>query len=190
MNDIAARSASSITRRTIVGGVSAIALALGLGSHAGLSTASAQDATPPSEPSGSETNLLGAGVLPSVPGTELLLLRTNMTPGGAVPFHIHHGPFVLAVESGTWGYTPQRGRVLVSRAGAAPEEFGPAEEVALDTEVILTSGDFIFVEGASQDWMRNAGDDDVVFYIAALNPVGEDFGVLLSEMEMMGTPTS
>ncbi len=189
MNEIAARSASSITRRTIVGGVSAIALALGLAHHSGLSAASAQDATPPAEPFGSDTVLLGGGALASVPGTELLLLRTTMTPGGAVPAHIHYGPFVLAVESGTWGYTPQSGSVKVTRA-AADGNFGPAEEVPLDTEVILTAGDFIFIENASQDWMRNAGEDDVVFYIAALNPVGEDFGVLLSELEMMGTPTS
>lgn len=188
MDSTDARSASPVTRRTVVGGVGALAVALGLGSHVGLSGASAQDATPPSEPSGSDTFLLGFGALPSVPGTELLLLRTNMVPGGAIPFHIHHGPFVLTVESGTWGYTPQTGRVLVTRAGAGPEDFGPAEEAPLDVEIILTSGDFIFVEGASQDWMRNAGDDEVVFYIAALNPVGEDFGVLLSELEEIGTP--
>lgn len=189
MDTTDARSASPVTRRTVVGGVGALAFAMGLGARAGMSSASAQDATPPTEPTGSETLLLGTGPLPSVPGTELLLLRTIMEPGGAVPMHTHYGPFVLAVESGTWGYTPQTGRVVVSRSEPGTEVFSPPEEVPLDTEVVLTAGDFIYVENASQDWMRNAGEDDVVFYIAALNPAGEDFGILLSEMEEMGTPS-
>ncbi len=188
MNDTAARSASSITRRAVVGGASAIAVALGLGHRLGLGGASAQEATPTSDPIGVDTILVGNGVLPSAPGTELLLLRTTIAPGGVLPPHIHRGPFVIAVESGTWGYTPQKGSVKLTRA-ADVGSATPAEEATLDVELILTKGDFLFIEDASQDWMRNAGEDEVVLFIAALNPVGQDFGTLLDELDT-GTPTT
>jgi hypothetical protein len=187
MNDTVARSTSSVTRRTVVGGASAIAVALGLG-HRLLGSASAQEATPTSDPIGVDSRLLGAGVLTSAPGTELLLFRTTIAPGGVLPPHVHLGPFVIAVESGTWGYTPQKGSVRLTRA-ADVGSTTPAEEAALDVELILTKGDFLYIEDASQDWMRNAGEDEVVLYIAALNPVGQDFGILLSEMDP-ATPTT
>jgi hypothetical protein len=186
MNDTTARSSSSITRRGVVGGAGAIAVALGAGLRLGLGGASAQDATPPADPIGSDTVLLGAGVLTSAPGTELLLFRTTMAPGGALPPHVHLGPVVIAVESGTWGYTPQKGSVRLTRAGDVGSTT-PAEEAALDEELILTKGDFLYIEDASQDWMRNAGEDEVVLFIAALNPVGKEFGILLSELDT-GTP--
>src|SRR5688572_5103862 len=118
MNDTVARSASSITRRAVVGGASAIAVALGLGHRLGLGGASAQDATPTSDPIGVDSVLIGAGMPTSVPGFELALLRTTMTPGGVLPPHIHPGPFVIAVDAGTWGYTPQKGSVKLTRAAA------------------------------------------------------------------------
>jgi quercetin dioxygenase-like cupin family protein len=188
MNDTVAQSTPSITRRAVVGSASAIAVALGLGQRLGPRGASAQDATPTSDPIGIDSVLLGAGALTSAPGTELLLLRTTMAPGGVAPPHIHLGPFVIAVESGTWGYTPQKGSVTVTRA-AADGSFTPAEEAMLDAELILSRGDFLFIEDASRDWMRNAGEDEVVLFIAALNPVGQDFGTLVSEMDS-GTPTT
>jgi hypothetical protein len=188
MNDTVARSASSINRRAVVGGASAIAVALGLGHRLGLGGASAQEATPTSDPIGVDTVLVGNGVLASAPGTELLLLRTMIAPGGVLPPHIHLGPFVIAVESGTWGYTPQTGSVKLTRAAAVGTS-APAEEATLDVELILTKGDFLFIEDASQDWMRNAGEDEVVLFISALNPVGQDFGMLVSEMDT-GTPTT
>lgn len=186
MNQIPTTSPSGSTRRAVVGGVSALAAALALGHR--LSSVVAQDATPTSDPIGIDSILLGAGTLTSAPGTELLLLRTTMAPGGVLPPHIHHGPFVIAVESGTWGYTPQKGSVQVTRA-AADGSFTPSEEAMLDVELILTKGDFAFIEDASQDWMRNAGEDELVLFIAALNPVGQDFGMLLDELDT-GTPTA
>jgi hypothetical protein len=188
MNDSVTQSASSITRRAVVGGASALAVALGLGHRPGPDAANAQDATPTADPVGIDSVLIGAGVPPSIPGTELLLLRTTMAPGGVLPPHVHRGPFVIAVETGTWGYTPQKGSVQVTRA-AADGSFGPAEEATLDTELILTKGDFLFIADASQDWMRNAGEDELVLFIAALNPAGQDFGTLVSELDT-GTPTA
>ncbi len=188
MNDTAARSASSITRRAVVGGASAIAVALGLGHRLGLGARAAQEATPTSDPIGVDSVLIGAGMPTSVPGFELALLRTTMTPGGVLPPHIHPGPFVIAVDAGTWGYTPQKGSVKLTRAAAVGTS-APAEEAPLGVELILTKGDFLFLEDASQDWMRNAGEDEVVLLIAGLIPAGQDFGTLLSELDT-GTPTT
>jgi hypothetical protein len=119
---------------------------------------------------------------------ELSLLRTTIAPGGVLPPHIHPGPFVIAVDAGTWGYTPQKGSVKLTRAAAGGSPT-PAEEATLGVELILTKGDFLFIEDASQDWMRNAGEDEVVLFIAALNPLGQDFGTLLDELDA-GTPTT
>jgi len=187
MNDTVAQSASSVTRRAVMGSASALAVAMGLGFHPGSSGVSAQESTPTADPIGIDSVLIGSGVLASAPGTELVLLRTKMAPGGVLPPHIHRGPFVIAVESGTWGYTPQKGSVTVTRA-AAGGSATEGEEAMLDEELILTKGDFLFIADASQDWMRNAGDDEVVLFIAGLNPVGQDFGTLLSELDD-ATPT-
>ncbi len=184
MDQISTDLPSSPTRRAVMGGASALAVALAFGRRIG--SAAAQEATPTSDPIGIDSVLLGAGVLTSAPGTELLLLRTTMAPGGVLPPHIHRGPFVIAVESGTWGYTPQKGSVKLTRA-AAGGSFTPAEEAMLDVELILSKGDFLFIEDASQDWMRNAGEDEVVLFIAALNPLGQDFGTLVDELDT-GTP--
>ena len=169
-----------------MGGASALAVALAVGRRFG--SAAAQEATPTSDPIGVDSVLIGAGMPTSVPGFELALLRTTMAPGGVLPPHMHPGPFVIAVDAGTWGYTPQQGSVKLTRA-AADGSFTPAEEAPLGVELILTKGDFLFLEDASQDWMRNAGEDEVVLLIAGLIPAGQDFGTLLSELDT-GTPTA
>ncbi len=58
----------------------------------------------------------------------------------------------------------------------------------IGTEVILTAGDWLFVEDP-QDDIRNAGDDDVVLLIAGLTRVGEPFTQFMEGMEMGPTPT-
>ena len=186
MNQIATDSPSSPTRRAVMGGASALAVALAFGRHLG--SAAAQEATPPPDPIGVDSSLIGAGVPTVVPDMELALLRTTIAPGGVLPPHIHPGPFVIAVDAGTWGYTPQKGSVKLTRA-AGDGSPTPAEEAPMGVELILTKGDFLFLEDASQDWMRNAGEDEVVLLIAGLVPVGQDFGTLLDEMDT-GTPTT
>lgn len=186
MTQIPTDSPSRPTRRAVVGGASALAAALAFGRRIG--GAAAQEATPPPDPIGVEGSDLGFGVPTAVPDMQLVLLRTTMAPGGVLPPHIHPGPFVIAVDAGTWGYTPQQGRVQLTRA-AADGSFTPAEEAPLDAELILTKGDFLFLEDASQDWMRNAGEDEVVLLIAGLVPMGQDFGMLVDELDA-GTPTT
>lgn len=183
---ILTNSPSSPTRRAVMGGVSALAATLVFRHR--LNSVAAQDATPTSDPIGIDSVLVGAGVPTAIPDMELVLLRTTMAPGGVLPPHIHPGPFVIAVESGTWGYTPQQGSVHLTRAADVGSST-PTEPAPLDVELILTKGDFLFIEDASQDWMRNAGEDEVVLYIAGLAPVGQDFGTLVSELDT-GTPTA
>ena len=173
MDDTATQSASSTTRRSVVGGASAIAVALGLGHRLGLSGARAQDSTPEPDPDGVFGEVLGASVPPSAPEMELAVRRTTMAPGGGLPPHSHPGAIMFAVDAGTWGYTPLEGTIRVMRASG---DGTPAvtEEPEMGVELILTKGDALFAE-ASRDEMRNAGDDDVVLLMAALTPVGQDF---------------
>ena len=172
MNDTVVRSASSITRRAVVGGAGAIAAAVGLGHRLGLNRASAQDATPTPNPDGVNGNVLGADLPTSVPGMELAIARTTIAPGGGLPPHGHPGAIMFAVDAGTWGYTPLGGTIRVMRATGDGTPTA-TEEPEIGVELILTKGDALFAEG-SHDEMRNAGDDDVVLLLAALTPVGQD----------------
>ena len=63
----------------------------------------------------------------------------------------------------------------------------PAENLEMGTEVILTAGDWLFVEDPEDD-VRNAGDDDVVLLIAGLTRVGEPFTTFMTHEQMAGTP--
>jgi hypothetical protein len=169
MNNDAARSASSVTRRTVM--ATAVAAALGLRSRFGVRAA--QDSTPTPNPDGVVGNLLGAGLPASAPGMELAVRRTTIAPGGGLPPHGHPGAIMFVVDAGTWGYTPLGGTIQVTRAagdGTPPA----AEEPELGVELILTKGDALFAEG-SRDEMRNTGEDDVVLLMAALTSVGQDF---------------
>lgn len=61
------------------------------------------------------------------------------------------------------------------------------EGMPVGEEVILTPGDWPFVEDP-QDDIRNTGDEDLVLLIAGFTPVGEPFTTLMSDMEMEATP--
>ena len=172
MNQIPTDSPSSPTRRAVMGGASALAAALAFGRRIG--SAAAQEATATPDPEGVSGEILGAGVPTAVPDMELVLRRTIIAPGGGLPLHSHPGPLLLVVDSGTWGFTPVAGSNIQLTRAAGDGSPTPAEEPPLGVELILTKGDFIFIED-SQDEMRNAGEDDVVLLIAALTPVGQDF---------------
>ena len=184
MSDVTARSASSVTRRAVIGAATAIAAALGLGGRLG--ARAAQESTPLTETVGVVGDVLGVGQPTSAPGMELVLRRTTIAPGGGIPPHSHPGSLVLVVDAGTWGYTSLGGTIQLTRA-AVDGTPTPAEEVPLGVEVILTKGDALFVEDP-QDEIRNAGEDDVVLLLAALIPVGEPFTTLLDDMGTEGTP--
>ena len=172
MNQISTDSLSSPTRRAVIGGASALAVALAFGRRIG--SAAAQEATPSPDPEGVAGEILGAGVPTAVPDMELVLRRTIITPGGGLPPHSHPGPLLFVVDSGTWGFTPLAGSNIQLTRAAGDGSPTPAEEPPLGVELILTAGDALFIEDP-QDQMRNAGEDDVVLLIATLTPVGQDF---------------
>lgn len=171
MNDMSNQSASSITRRTVIGGATAVALGLGLGSR--FAVHAAQEASPTPDPEGVNGIVLATAFPTGAPEMELALRRTTIAPGGGLAAHSHPGAILFAVESGTWGITPLAGTIQLQRAAVADTP-PPLEEPPLGVELILTAGDSLYTEGM-EDEMRNAGDDDVVFVMAALTPVGEDF---------------
>lgn len=149
----------------------------------------AQDTTPAPGPLGVTSTLLGSGQPSLLPGHELSLRRVTIEPGGGIPTHTHPGALVIYLEAGSWGYIPLGGVALMTRA-AVNGTPSPTEEMAVGTETMLHPGDWIYVEDPADD-IRNAGDDPVVLWIAALTPVGEPFTTLMPEMEGMamdGTP--
>jgi hypothetical protein len=103
----------------------------------------------------------------------LALRRITMAPGSMVPPHGHLGTHVLVLEAGTWGFTSLIDDARLTRA-AVEGTPTPPEPMPNGTEVILHPGDWIYAEEL-QDAIRNAGEDDVVFLVATLTPVGEPF---------------
>lgn len=175
MNDHPLHSPSAITRRTAVTALGASGLGVVFAAY-GLGRAVAQDATPAATPTGAvgtTAQVLGSGQPAAAPGLELSLRRIVHVPGGRVPAHSHPGALVIFVEAGTWGYTPLGGTIQLTRATVDGTPT-PAEDLEMGTEVILTAGDWLFVEDPEDD-VRNAGDDDVVLLIAGLTRIGEPF---------------
>jgi quercetin dioxygenase-like cupin family protein len=138
----------------------------------------AQDATPAAQAS---QQMLGLGQLTSVPGYELQLARVTFPPGSTVPPHTHPGGAVIYVESGTLGWTVLQGETRLQRAGTVATPEAQGELVAVDSEVILTAGDALFLPAAHGDDVRNAGEDTLVLLVANLYPVGEP-GITFMDM--------
>ena len=151
--------------------------------------ARAQDATPAASPAagpvGVTAQLLGSGQPSVAPGHELSLRRITLEPGGSIPAHTHPGALVIYVESGTWGHIALREGGQITRA-AVNGTPGPTEEMPVGEEMILTAGDWIYVEDPGDD-VWNAGDEPVVLWIAGLTRVGEPFTSIATDMAGMET---
>jgi quercetin dioxygenase-like cupin family protein len=157
-------------RLSLLVSIVVVVLAVSLLSARVIPGTAAQDATPAAQAS---QEMLGLGLLTSVPGYELQLARVTFPPGSAVPPHTHPGGAVIYVESGSLGWTVLQGETRLLRAGAVSTPEAQGEVVAVDTEVILTAGDALFLPAAHGDDVRNAGDDTLVLLVANLYPVGE-----------------
>jgi quercetin dioxygenase-like cupin family protein len=110
------------------------------------------------DPTGVTIEVLGRGgsaVVP--PERELLLRRRTFEPGASTTPHPADGPVVLAVESGTVGFTVVEGAAQLTRAAAAGSP-GATEVVAAGTEAILNPGDTVFYDEGVVHAVRNAGD--------------------------------
>ena len=188
-HDSATGSSGDTSRRTVLRGAGGLGLAAFFAAR--WAPAAAQDTTPaPAGPVGVTVQVLGTGLPAASPGLALTLRRLTIAPGGRLPAHSHPGALVIFVEAGTWGYTVLGGVAQLTRAavGGTPT---PAEEMPVGAEVILTAGDWIYVEDPQDDF-RNAGEEDVVLVSANLAPIGEPFTTLMDMegMDMGGTPTS
>jgi len=157
-------------------------------------SAAAQDESPAASPAGSPAAavsavLIGGGQPVVAPGHELTLRRVTLPPGTGIPAHTHPGALVIYLESGTWGYTPLSGIVRLTRAAVDGASPSPAEDLVMETEVILNAGDVLYVEEPADD-IRNAGEDDVVLLVAGLTRIGEPFTMLMEDMPTpSGSPT-
>ena len=140
----------------------------------------AQDATPAAQAS---QQMLGLGQLTSVPATSSSSPASRSRPGRPSRPTPTPGGAVISVESGSLGWTVLQGETRLLRAGTVATPEAQGELVAVDTEVILTAGDALFLPAAHGDDVRNAGDDTLVLLVANLYPVGEP-GIMF-----MGTPT-
>ena len=167
-------------RMVVVVSIVVVVLAGSLAYGRGVPGSAAQDATPAAQAS---QQMLGHGLLTNVPGYDLQLARVTFPPGSAVPPHTHPGAAIIYVESGTLGWTVIQGETWLMRAESAATPEARGELVAIDTEVILTAGDWLLLPAAHGDDVRNAGDDTLVLLVANLYPVGEP------PIMFMGTPT-
>ncbi len=111
--------------------------------------------------------MLGRGGSAVVPDRELLLRRRTFAPRGSTVPNPADGPVVLAVESGSIGFTVVEGAAQLTRA-AANGTPGPTEAVVAGTEAILTPGDAVFYDEGVVHVVRNTGDGVAVTVEARL----------------------
>ncbi len=186
--------AAVISRRAALAGLGASGLGLALFTHAFGVTA--QDATPAAGPI--KGNQLAPGVVAEVfagvpsaraPGQTVYVARFTFQPGGEIFPHSHPGTTVLAVASGTFGWTLLAGTAHVVR-GAASGAAEPAEDVTeLGSEVILEPGDAIYYEDDVIHTARGAGDTPAVVHATQVLTAGEP-RLMPADMEMGGTPAA
>lgn len=141
----------------------------------------AQEATPAAGALAPE--LLGHGLPTAAPGFDLSLYRVTFGAGAAVPPHTHPGASIVYIDSGTMAFTSVQGEAWLIRAGTAATPEAMGEQLAHDTEVMLTAGDTLFFPDEHGDIARNAGDEPLVLLLANLHTEGEPL------LTMMATPT-
>ena len=118
-------------------------------------------------PTGVTVEVLGRGGSAVVPDRELLLRRRTFAPGASTAPNPADGPVVLAVESGSVGFTVVEGAAQLTRAAATGTP-GPAEAIVAGTEVILAPGDALFYDEGVVHVVRNTGDGVAVTVEARL----------------------
>ena len=157
--------------------------------------ASAQDATP--APGAIAVLELAPGVTAEVfagiptdraPGQTLYTTRFVFQPGSEIFPHSHPGTTVLAVESGTFGWTLLAGTAHVVRGAASGAPTGTEELTEPGTDVTLNPGDATHYEDDVVHTARGAGDEPTVVLGSFVLTTGEP---LLMPVEMdMGTPVA
>ena len=155
----------------------------------------AQQATPAEgtpaggAPTGVTVEVLGRGASAVVPDRELLLRRRTFAPGASTTPNPADGPVVLAVESGTVGFTVVEGAAQLTRVAAAGTP-GPTEAVAAGTEAILAVGDAVFYDEGVVHVVRNPGDGVAMTVEARLPRAAEALTEATPTASGEGTPVA
>jgi quercetin dioxygenase-like cupin family protein len=126
------------------------------------------------------------------PDQTVYIARFTIQPGSDIFPHGHPGSTVLAVDSGSLGWTLVEGAAYVVRgAGSGGTEV--EEVIEPGTEVILEPGDAIHYEDDVVHTMRSAGDEVTVVLGTLVLTTGAPLLMTAEEMagmEMGGTPES
>lgn len=156
----------------------------------------AQDSTPEAGAPAVTQTELAPGVIAEVfagvpsaraPGQTVYLVRLSFEPGSEAAAHGHPGTTVLAIDSGTLGFTLQQGTVHVVRgAGTGATEAEVVSEAG--AEISLNPGDAIYYEDDVIHSVRNAGDEPASVLATLVLEAGQPL-LLPAEMEMAATPT-
>ncbi len=137
----------------------------------GAQRASAQDAeATPNVIEGVEFENLGVA-FPDAPTDSLLqLIRVTIQPDAELPAHTQPGTALVHVEQGTIGLTVTegdvRGGVQILRAGGNAGTPAAGDEVSLETEFSLASGDTVALDRDIVRTLRNTGSEEAVLTIA------------------------
>jgi len=178
-----------ISRRFALAGLGATGLGLALSTRTVGVTA--QDAIPPGE-TGIAVSQMAPGVtrelFAGVPtaraaGQTLYQARFTFQPGAEIFPHRHPGSVLLAVSSGSFGWTLVSGVAHVMRGAAAGSKDPPEDLAEPGADVILNPGDAISYEDDVIHTARGAGNEPAVVLGIFLLTAGEPL-LMPADMEM------
>ena len=147
-------------------------LAMGM-LRVGTHRVSAQDdAATPNVIEGVDIENLGVA-FPDPPGNSLLqLIRVTIQPDAELPSHTQPGTALVHVERGSAGLTVTagdvRGGVQILRDGGNASTPAVDDEVVLENEVTLASGDTVALDRDVVRTFRNTGSDPLVLTMAVI----------------------
>lgn len=147
----------------------------------------AQEATPPAGielAPGVYAEVLSGAPSARADGQTLYLARFTFQPGSEIFPHSHPGTTLLAVDSGSFGWTLVEGTAYVIR-DAASGETEPTETLSTPgVEVILEPGDAIYYEDDVTHTARDAGDEPAIVFGTLLLTSGEPLLMPMDQMAM------
>jgi quercetin dioxygenase-like cupin family protein len=174
-------------------GVVTLVLAAGAGAASATDeTTPPASSTPPAGPisvielaPGVTAEVFAAAPSDRAPDQTVYVARFVFDSGAEIFPHSHPGTTVLAVESGTFGWTLLEGTAHVVR-GAAAGNTAVEDVTEPGTEVILEVGDAIYYEDDVVHTARGAGDEPAVVLGTLVLTTGEPL-LMPADMDMSTT---
>lgn len=117
-------------------------------------------------------------------GQTVYIARFTFEPGSSIFPHGHPGTTLLAIESGTLGWTLEEGTAHVIR-GAGTGGTEVEDVTAPGTEVLLEPGDAIFYEDDVLHTARGAGEEPAIVMATLVLTSGEPL-LMPADMDMSG----